>query len=72
MEDMYVIDGFVTVFPNFDEANKFREFYNERYKTYKDDSVIGYIEKSDIKEVRYFDSAEEAYDYSIEPSGYWE
>lgn len=70
METMYVIDGLITIFPSFEEADRFRKWYNKKYHTLDSDEVE-YISARDIKKWKYFDTMEDAIDYSIEPTGYW-
>ena len=36
---MYVIDGLITIFPSFEEADRFRKWYNKKYHTLDSDEV---------------------------------
>ena len=54
MNIIYIIEGLVTSFTSYEEAEKFRKWYNKEY------GFAYYIEPEDIKKRYCFNSAEEA------------
>lgn len=64
MDTIYVIEGLVTAFASYEDAEKFRKWYNKKY------GLDYYIEPNDIKKRYCFWSAEDAMEWGVEPNAY--
>ena len=64
MDMIYIIEGLVTAFASYEDAEKFRKWYNKKY------GLDYYIEPNDIKKRYCFWSAEDAMEWGVEPNAY--
>lgn len=64
MEYIYVIEGLMSAFGSYEDAEKFRKWYNKKY------APNYYIEPSDIEKRYCFYSVEDAMEWGIEPDAY--
>lgn len=66
MEPIYIIDGLLTAFGSYEDANKFRKWYNRKF----DEQF--YIEPDRIKKLYCFCCSEDAQEWSTQPDGFYE
>lgn len=64
MDTIYTIEGLTTAFGSYDDANKFRKWYNKKY------GDEFYLDSTDIKKHYCFESFEDAINWGIEPTSF--